>query len=244
MRRCRSYCPPALRDKKDITLRHLLMMRSGLEWSEQASNDGLLGDPATLLSQDLTEGILSLPIAHPPGDAWNYSTADVQLVSAIVQQATGVSMKAFAAEHLFAPLNIQEFEWQQLTNSTTVGGTLLRLTPRDMAKLGQLYLQQGRWAGQPVLPADWVSLTTAPQGLADNVDWYGYLWWLRGRGYYDARSNALVAYGYGGQFIVVLPELDLIVVTTATYEVESGQASAQEQAVYEFIRDGVLPAVR
>ncbi len=231
-------------DKKDITLRHLLMMRSGLEWSEQASNDGLLGDPATLLSQDLTEAILSLPVTHPPGEAWNYSTADVQLVSAIVQQATSVSMKAFAAQHLFAPLNIHEFEWQQLTNGTTVGGTLLRLTPRDMAKLGQLYLQRGVWAGQQVVLADWVSLTTTSQGPAANVDWYGYLWWLRERGYYDARSNAIVAYGYGGQFIVALPELDLIVVTTATYEVNSGQAGAQEQAVYELIRDVILPTVK
>ena len=239
-------------DKASITLRHLLMMRSGIRWSERDSNDGKLGDPATLLSQDLTEGVLSLPMAHTPGEAWTYSTADVQLISAIVQQATGLSLRDFAAAHLFAPLNIRNFEWLQASNGTTVGGTSLRLAPQDMAKLGALYLHGGQWLGQQVVPSDWVSLTTTAQGTALNtdsgqtqpIDWYGYLWWLRPRGYYDARSNAIVAYGYGGQYIVVLPELDMIVVTTATYDVTSGQAGVQEQAVSEFIRDVVMPTVK
>ncbi|NJM40194.1 MAG: serine hydrolase [Anaerolineae bacterium] len=238
-------------DKTEITLRHLLMMRSGLQWSEYASNDGGYGDWDALIREDLTELVLSLPLAHTPGTAWNYSTADVQIISSIVQHATGLSMSAFAAEHLFAPLNIQNIDWGAIANGTTVGGTYLRMAPRDMAKLGQLYLQQGRWAGRQVVSADWVSLTITSQGEALNVeagqtqtiDWYGYLWWLRGHGYYDDRSNAVVAYGYGGQFIVILPELDMIVVTTATYDVPSAQAYAQDQAIYEFIRDGVMVAV-
>jgi CubicO group peptidase (beta-lactamase class C family) len=238
-------------DKTEITLRHLLMMRSGLQWSEYASNDGGYGDWDALVREDLTELVLGLPLSYTPGTAWNYSTADVQIISSIVQHATGVSMKDFADQHLFAPLNIQNVDWGAIANGTTVGGTYLRMAPRDMAKLGQLYLQQGRWGGRQLVSADWVRLTTASQedavnvetGQMQTIDWYGYLWWLRGPGYYDDRSNAIVAYGYGGQFIVVLPELNMIVVTTATYAVPSAQAYTQEQAVYALIRDVVMPAV-
>jgi CubicO group peptidase (beta-lactamase class C family) len=239
-------------DQREITLRHVLMMRSGLGWDERASNDGGYGDWQTLVNQDLTEWVLRLPQDRVPGASWNYSTADVQVVSSIVQQATGATMKDFAAQSLFASLDIRNFEWAQTNDGATVGGTYLRLAPRDVAKLGQLYLQDGQWRGQQIIASDWVSLTTAPQGPAFNVDsgqtepirWYGYLWWLRERGYYDGRSHAIVAYGYGGQYIVILPELDMIVVTMATFEVESGQAAVQEQAVYELVRDTVLRAVQ
>lgn len=172
-------------DKREITLRNLLMMRSGIAWDEELLDTGVYGGEE-LLAGDLTAIALTFPMAHPPGTAWNYSTLDVQLISAIFEYAMGQSLEGFAEQNLFSPLGITSYEWLEDGTGTTVGGQNLSMTPRDMAKLGLLYLHGGEWAGEQLIPEDWVQLSLSsqnseafytPTGQSEIIEWYGYLWW-------------------------------------------------------------------
>lgn len=216
------FADGAYANKRDITLRHLLMMRSGVEYDDNMLNTGGYGSPEALLSSDLTALALNFPMAYAPGETWNYSTLDSQLISAIVQQATGQPLHEFIVPTLFEPLGIGEYEWLASTSGQTMGGGGLRLTPRSMAKLGLLYLHNGLWDGTQLVPAEWVEQSLTPQGAAfypptdqnEIIEWYGYHWWVwKGEWFYGFRS--FQASGYGGQQVFVFPDIDLIIVTTA-----------------------------
>jgi CubicO group peptidase (beta-lactamase class C family) len=239
-------------DKAGITLRHLLQMRSGLDWDEDTLDTGGYGQPEDLLARDVVAWLLDFPMTHPPGAAWNYNTGNTQLVSAAFQRAAGRSLAAYAEEHLFTPLGIQSYDWLADERGITIGGQNLRLTPRDAAKLGLLYLHGGQWEGQQLVPADWVEQTTTPQDTAFYVptqetlpiDFYGLHWWLWHDGWFNSRSHAIAAQGYAGQDILILPRLDLIIVTTAHTAVSPDQANEQRAGIYEMILDVILPAVQ
>jgi CubicO group peptidase (beta-lactamase class C family) len=238
-------------DKASITLRHLLQMRSGLEWDEDTLDTGGYGRPEELLSRDIVEWLLSFRMTHPAGTAWNYNTGNTQLVSAAFQRATGRSLAAFASERLFTPLGIERYDWLADESGVTIGGQNLRLTPRDTAKLGLLYLQGGQWESQQLVPADWVKQSTTPQDSAIYVptqetlpiDFYGLHWWLWHDGWFSSRSHAIAAQGYGGQDVLILPRLNLIIVTTAQTAVSPDQANEQRRGIYELILQVILPAV-
>lgn len=142
-------------DKQEITLSHLLAMRSGIDFDDEKMLSRAYGGDE-LLEADVTEFALEFPMAHEPGTAWNYSTLDSQLLSAIFTRATGESMTDFADKHLFQPLGIENYSWQQDSNEITIGGGGLYLRPKDMAKLGFLFLHQGQWDGEQIIPTDWV----------------------------------------------------------------------------------------
>jgi CubicO group peptidase (beta-lactamase class C family) len=157
-------------------------------------------------------------MAAEPGTRWNYNTGASHLLSAIIQETTGMTELAFAEEHLFGPLGISEVSWGTDPQGRSSGGTSLRLTPRDMAKFGYLYLNVGQWDGQQLVPAAWVKASTMNQAPIFETYYgemsYGYQWWIvPWAGYYSA-------VGALGQFIVVLPELDMVVVFTSTLAVE------------------------
>jgi len=237
-------------DKAKITLRHLLEMRSGIDFREDALNSGEYGSPEELAARDLTALALEFPVAHKPGEAWNYSTLDTQLLSAATQRALGKPLEAFVRESLFEPMGIRDYHWFADGAGTTVGGQDLSLTPRDMAKLGLLYLNGGEWDGTQLVPSRWVETSTAPQGRearyrekTEVIQWYGHHWWTWGPDWYGGYA-AFQAKGYAGQQILVLPELNLVVVTTANTHVAPEAAAAQEEAIYHFLRDRILPTVR
>lgn len=192
-------------------------------------------------------------MTHAPGEAWNYSTGNTQLISAAFQRAAGRSLAAYAEERLFAPLGIERYDWLADGRGLTIGGQNRRLTPRDAAKLGLLYLHGGQWEGRPLVPADWVAESTTPQDDAFYVpteetlptDFYGYHWWLWHAGWFNDRSHAIQASGYGGQNIPILPRLNVIVVTTANVEVDPEQGNRERAGIDEtLIRGVILPAVR
>lgn len=208
-------------DKSEITLRHLLQMRSGIEYNEDALDSGEYG-AEELLQGDTTEFGLGFPMAYPPGETWNYSTLDTQIISTIFQRATGQSLASYAAANLFDPLGIENFEWVADGSGTTIGGQNLSMAPRDMAKLGLLFLHDGAWEGEQLVPTEWIELSLTPQGEAyfeptgqmEIIEWYGLLWWTwKPEWFYGYRSYQ--ARGYGGQQVLVFPELDLIIATTA-----------------------------
>lgn len=236
--------------KRDITLRHLLMMRSGIDFSEEVLNSGGYGGEE-LLEGDVTAFGLDFPSAYGPGEAWNYSTLDTQLISAVMQHATGEPLESFAVSNLFEPMGIKEYDWLADGAGTTIGGQNLSMTPRDMAKLGFLYLHKGNWDGEQLVPADWVELSLTPQGDAyhpptektEKIEWYGYLWWTWKPDWFFG-YRAFEARGYGGQWVTVFPELDMILVTTANLNAEPGTTEIEQyQAIAALYTDAIFPAL-
>jgi CubicO group peptidase (beta-lactamase class C family) len=233
-------------DKRTVTLRNLLMMRSGIQFD----NGSMPGDPDAVkafLASDLVAYALSQPVAHKPGEAWNYSTLDAQLVSVLFQRSTGKSLNDYASTSLFAPLGIKNFTWGQDKAGYSIGGGFLQLTTRDMAKFGYLYLNNGLWDGKQIIPRSWITLTTTPQGKGlygdkvQPIEWYGYYWWTWKPDWFKGHP-AIAAQGSAGQFIDIFPDLDMVVVITADSAVSHEQATVQE-GIGEVITGKVIPAV-
>jgi CubicO group peptidase (beta-lactamase class C family) len=224
-------------DKEAMTLEHVLMMASGLE-----CRDSYLyrwrGLRQMRQSEDWVQFVLDLPMAEPPGTRFEYCNGASFLLSAIIQEATGVNAAEFAQRHLFGPLGIQDVVWPANPRGISVGWGELHMRPHDMAKIGYLYLNEGQWDGQQVVPAEWVSASTRKQISTTLQDGYGYQWWVTDDGAY-------MALGYAGQYIVVVPEQDLVVVFTSDLAEEDfyvPQGLLDEFIIPAVASDGRLPA--
>jgi CubicO group peptidase (beta-lactamase class C family) len=195
--------------KRAMRLKHLLTMSAGLDWEEDISFQRH-ENSATRMSQspDPVQFVLDTPMSVGPGTRFNYNSGGSHLLSAILQTTTGGSALDFAHSRLFEPLGISEVTWAADAQGVSHGGTGLRMKPRDLAKLGELYRNGGVWADRRIVPEAWVRDAVKPQiaSAGDNFR-YGYQWWLPASGGYAAR-------GFGGQLLWVLPELRMIVVMT------------------------------
>lgn len=195
--------------KRSITLRDLLTMSSGLLWP------GGMAEMPTLTtlraSRDWVGYVLDRPVSDAPGSRFTYNSGCSHLLSAILQRSVGMTAEAFAGQYLFAPLGITDWRWPADPQGVNAGGFGLQLRPTDMAKLGYLYLNQGIWNGQQVVPSQWCSDSVHKQ-ISAGSQWlsegYGYQWWVDDQGYY-------MALGYGGQDIIVVPDLNLVFVSTS-----------------------------
>lgn len=202
--------------KHDIRIEHLLTMSSGLDWDETTTPNGDPRNTLTLMnaSADWDAFVVSRRAAEMPGARFNYNSGGVILLGAVLRATTGQDAAAFAAAALFAPLGIRDARWfrnpAHPEQVHTGGGLSLRA--RDAAKFGQVYLDEGVWAGQRVLPAEWIRESTRPRIGAWDGAQYGFLWWLR-----TATGGRGVAEGWGtrGQHVFVVAPLRLVVVVTA-----------------------------
>jgi len=196
-------------NKEAMTLEHVLTMATGLKCQDSYLYDWR-GLSQMKQSQDWVQFMLDLPMAEEPGTRFEYCNGASFLLSAIIQETTGMSALAFANEHFFGPLGIVNVEWSSNPQGITIGWSDLYLTPHDMAKIGYLYLNEGRWDGEQVVPAEWVRASTRKHISAGTLeDGYGYQWWID-----DAAlgGGIYMAVGYAGQFIFVAPEKDMVVV--------------------------------
>lgn len=192
--------------KEAITIEDLLTLRSGLLIRDDLDIYKLNSGDATWVQHILDE-----PMQGVPGEAFCYADANAHLVSAIIQIATHQSASDFAAQYLFGPLGIDDVIWWADPQGVNVGGNHLFMSPMSMAKLGYLYLHGGQWNGHQIVSADWVERSTIPYVKGANIDFsYGYFWWNTNVGQHAAIS----AQGLNGQVIWIVPDLDLIVVTT------------------------------
>ncbi len=223
------YLPQLLEQKdgrwRDITLWHLLTHTSGIASTDSARWYEWRG------SENWLDYILALPIEAVPGTKFNYSTGNTHLLCAALQQATGMILDEFGREYLFGPVGMDSARFDEGPQGISDGGNGIWMTPRDMARFGQLYLQGGVWEGGQVVPAQWVEDSTSVQfrrssGSAD----YGYQWWVRTFG--AQRYPAYFAQGHGGQYIFVVPELELVVAFTSNYE---GRSSIYWQLVNDIV---------
>lgn len=205
--------------KQRITFRHLLTMSHGLRWDESRSWKSRANDERQLLeAKDPCRYVLGRPVAMPPALSFNYSGGATTLLAAALAKAVGQKIEAYAAEKLFLPLGITEFEWLSFTGCDEVAAFAgLRLRPRDLAKLGQLIVDEGRWNGKQLLPAWWARESTTPHINAEGHGalYYGYHWWL-GRSLLNGHDlNWIAGIGSGGQRLFVVPKLDLVVAVNA-----------------------------
>ncbi|NNE45173.1 MAG: serine hydrolase [Rhodothermales bacterium] len=233
--------------RRSISIRHLLSMSSGFVWPE-------IGGPAYsdwIQSGDHVRYVLSRPLENMPGSDFTYNSGAVHLLGVLVEEAVGVPLEQFADQYLFGRIGIgvEQREWEILSDGYVNGGAGIDLRTRDLARLGQLYLQDGRSGKDRILPRGWVEEATQPK-----FEWrsdfgplsglcYGYLWWTEE----GQEEYVYLAWGYGGQYIMVVPDKELVIVTTTYWRglnQEAGGANQLEAAVLDIITSHILPAAR
>jgi len=201
-----------------MTLEDVLTMRTGIAWDENTVDytDPRNSCAAMEASRDWVQFVLDQPMAAPPGEVFVYNSGATVLLDQVLLAGTGRHAAAFAEEQLFGPLGIRAWHWKQTPagQTDTEGG--LYLSPRDLAKIGYLYARDGVWEGERLLPAGWVKEATAPRVEVSKTEGsersYGYQWW--GMPWGPDRHWAMLGNGYGGQYLVVIPELDIVAVFT------------------------------
>lgn len=209
--------------RQRLRLKHLLSMSAGLSWDEwtypysDPRNDHIqmLRDPAPI------RYVFSRPVVAPPGDKFSYNSGLSMALGEILFRASGLRADKFAERFLFEPLGISDFYWAKYPDEILQTGGGLFLRPRDMAKIGCLMLNGGRWQGKQVVSEQWVKDSTANQApvggipAAARADGYGYQWWISSLQVDGRAWTSFSARGRGGQFILVIPEAQLVVVFTS-----------------------------
>jgi CubicO group peptidase (beta-lactamase class C family) len=217
--------------KREITVSHLLTMQSGLEGTS-GSNYG-----RWVTSRDWIGHALARPMLSDPGSARVYSTGNSHILSAVLTQATGQSTWAYARDRLSEPLGLSIPRWPTDPQGIYFGGNEMRLTPRAMVRFGELYRNGGRQGDRQVIPAGWVRESLEPRAPArGRGERYGYGWFLSTVGGYPM----FYAWGYGGQFIFVVPALELTVVTTSDPNV--ARERDHLRAVRALLAERIVPA--
>ena len=200
--------------KKSITIKDLLNMTSGIKWDEYTyPYTNPLNDAASMENSfDWIEYILSLPMEHKPGSKFVYNSGITVLLSHILQEATGLSVARYAEKYLFKPIGIQKYFWKKTPTGLTDAEGGLYLTTKDFAKIGLLYLNKGMSGGQQILTKDWVELTMSPGvSIEDSDRRYGFQWWFVPYGI-GKEKWIFSGSGYGGQYLMVIPEYELVIV--------------------------------
>ena len=215
-----TYFPELKRDrdqrKTTITVENLLTMQPGLE-STSNRNYG-----AWVQSRNWVQYALSRPMLANPGEWMDYSTGNTHLLSAILTKVTGTSTWQFANENLARPLGFTLPQWPRDPQGIYFGGNDMLMTPRQMVAFGEIYLRRGRRNGKPIVPERWIETSMVPRGRSGwSGQRYGYGWWIRD----VAGHSAFYAWGFGGQYIVVVPELELVVVATSASTVAEDRRS-------------------
>jgi CubicO group peptidase (beta-lactamase class C family) len=209
------YIPQALTgrpDKSGITIRNLLMMKSGIDFN----NDGFNGETSKLLRgkpSNSLDFILGLSMVNTPGARFNYNDGDPHIVSAILQAKTGKSLRVWAREVLFDKIGINNLEWITYKDGLTMGSFGILTTPREMAKLGQLVLNGGMWNSEQIVLTAWINAMTSAQAgpgeTGESGIGFGYFWWV------DTGRGLSIMRGHGGQYVFLNNIKSLMVVITS-----------------------------
>ena len=229
--------------KQSLTLHDLLTMRTGTDFHERGSDSPL--HRMNRLRRGWLEFVLSSRMVREPGTHFHYDSGGVILLSGVLKAATGEFADAYADRHLFGPLGIEESSWFKNADGLPHTGGGLELRPRDLARFGLLYLRDGRWRDGQVISEDWIERSVRRQLASvrrqDGRDvGYGFLWWIWPPP--DDRpelGDFYAGHGFMGQYVFVVPSLDLVVVFTGGSRTWSGE-KRPAQLMYEY----VLPAVR
>ena len=221
--------------KQQITIRHLLTQQAGLE-STSFGNYG-----AWVAHDDWVAAALRRPLVAAPGSEMIYSTGTTHILGAVLAEATGRSLRTYAQERLFDPLGVRIRSWQQSPAGRYFGGNNLSLTPRALLRLGQLYLNDGRVRGRQVLPPHWATRSWKTYVRATyHGHQYGYLWFTHRLG----GERVAFAWGYGGQYVFVVPRLDLVVACTSALANRPPGSDAHNEQILRLLAEHLIPAAR
>ncbi|MEO1054640.1 MAG: serine hydrolase [Bacteroidota bacterium] len=221
--------------KENITIKHLITMSTGLDcndWDKKSKGQ----EDKVYKKKDWIQYTLDLPMINKPGEVSTYCSMGVIIMAEIISQASGMSIAEYAQSRLFSHLGITNVQWGDAEDEGAIdSGKSLYMTPRDLAKTGQLILNKGRWRGQQIVPEKWIAEATAPQTAITGIQ-YGYLWWTIP---FRVNGKAVIsktATGNGGQYIVVIPEMNMVAVFTG------GAYNSQEDKLpFAIVKDVLIP---
>ena len=220
--------------KARITVEDLLTMRSGLETTSNR-NYG-----RWVQSGNWVRHVLSRPLVSKPGSRMIYSTGNTHVLSALITRASGMDTHSFARRYLGDPMGISVPRWTTDPQGIYFGGNEMSMTPRDMLAIGEMYLNCGRVGTRQIVSEEWVHTSIMPHATRtrrpDRA--YGYGWWVRDLYGYDA----FYAWGYGGQFIYVVPGLRLVTVMTSSPNPGAG-LRAHRRSLYRLMEEEIVPTV-
>jgi len=221
-------------------------MRLGIEWDEwslpytNSANDLVFLENNNI---DWTKALLDRQITSDPGTIFAYNTAATIAIGQAVENATGIPLADFANQYLFYPMQITTALWWRSPTGLPVGGSGLFLRTRDMAKFGQLFIDDGAWQGEQLISAEWIADSVVRRvdisSWATNSEAYGFQWWLDDLNYKGQTVETWVTAGYGGQYIFCVPSLDLVVAFTG-HNYENGPGIAN---LYTMMEQYILAAI-
>lgn len=240
-------------NREYVTIEHLLTMTSGFRWEEWGKSLGSVENDQIGMwfwEEGPNIYVLKRELLAVPGTRFNYSGGDIQLLAEILQNATGMSLDKFSEKYLFEPLGITSFDWWLIFRSGEIqaaGG--LKLTPRDMIKIGALMLNNGKWNGKQIISEAWLSKCSSPFAGNTRIKipgedlgklGYSYTWWTKTFDYKNQTINMFLAVGWGGQKIMVLPELDMVVAFTgANYDSKVHNFKILEKFIIPSIKQNI-----
>lgn len=208
-------------DKADITIKNLLTMKSGIDYSNEEQSDELLRQ----IPNNSVEFVLDRPIYAPQGTEFHYNDGNPHLLSSLIQKMTGKAADEFADEWLFSKIEMTNYNWVRYKDGVSLGGFGIETTPRELSKVALCVADSGRWKGQQIVSSDWVYEMTSVQSQVDNFEYsFGYLWWV------DELRNIYFMWGVGGQFAFIAPDKNLVIVMTSfpntkgEYEIQADEA--------------------
>jgi len=224
--------------KERITVSNLLTMSSGLKWNEQdvfyseVENDII----QLFITPDPVKFILSKPVINEPGTNWYYNGGGSNLLGEIIHQSSQLKLDQFGEKYLFEPLGIVDYEWQRINPDLIYASGDMKLRPRDMAKIGQLVLDEGKWNGKQLVSSKWISEMTEHTFVFTENSGYACHWWIRS--YQSGIENIISIYadGWGGQRIMVFPTINMVVVFT-------GGNYFEQPPLDEIISKYILPSL-
>ena len=229
---------PLSEKQKQIKIRDLLTMSGGMEWG----GDAVKNYNSWASYSNHIDFILDRKAINPPGSKFVYNPGDPHLISMIISDVSGMSTKEYAEKHLFKPLGIKKSRWQFVTNYHS-GAAGLEVSPRSMLRLGQMFKNGGVYNGKRIVSQEWVAeATQIHQSLAKDEteeSGYGYFWWTMRLLDEDPFYGAV---GFAGQNILVIPTLDLVLVTTCEWLNMKGKTDEQSQAVSNLIGKDIAQA--
>ncbi|NOY59524.1 MAG: beta-lactamase family protein [Calditrichaeota bacterium] len=232
--------------KEKITIEHLLTMTSGLEWREWSAPYSSSDNPNIGIwyqDKDPITYILEKPPIDKPGTSFNYSSGNTIVLGEIIRNATKMTIDEFSYKYLFKPLGIDSSTWA-VKYENGVDANNLKITPRDMAKIGVTFLNNGIWNGKQIIPEQWFLKSTRsfPGNNKikvpgeDGENGYSYSWWVKPINSSGKRINMFYAMGWGGQYIMVIPKLNTVVVFT-------GGNYTRKSPAFKILKKYIIPAI-
>ena len=234
--------------KENITVEHLLTMTSGLEWDEWSGAHGTTANDIDRIyfecQPDPLSCILGRDLINTPGEKFTYSGGNMLILGEVLRNAVGMNILDFGNQNFFEPLGIDSVYWYQFENGVFACDGSMKMKPRDMLKIGVTFLNEGEWNGERVISKAWVKKSKTAYknntGIRIPIDdtgknGYAYTWWTNEVSGGGKKSRAFQASGWGGQEIIVLPDLNMVVVFT-------GGNYVVKKHYYEILEKFVLPA--